>query len=133
MLVNNLFATVFVILMVMTMVMMMITLMMAFIFVNHVCGRSPQVGGARSEKSKSGSNKRESSRLLNNFVSFLFEYLDDVVGDDDDGSGDDAKFFQLNEVGIKADAVNLFEDHDVCGKRRTKPTNHEHSYKKSSA
>ena len=132
MIVNNLFATVFVILMVMTMVMMMITLMMAFIFVNHVCGRSPQVGGARSEKSKSGSNKRESSRLLNNFVSFLFEYLDEVTGDDD-GSGDDAKFFQLNEVGIKADAVNLFEDHDVCSERHTKPTNHEPSHEKSSA
>ena len=71
MLVNYLFAGVFVVVMVMTMVMMMITLMMAFIFVNHVCGRSPKVGGARSEKSKSGSNKRESSRLLNNFVSFF--------------------------------------------------------------
>ena len=135
MLVNYLFASVFVMVMVMTMVMvkmMMITLMMAFIFVNHVCGRSPQVGGARSEKSKSGSNKRKSSRLLNNFVSFLFEYFDDVAGDDD-GSGDDAKFFQLNEVGIKADAVNLFEDHDVCSERHTKPTNHEPSQEKSSA
>ena len=83
MLVNYLFASVFVMVMVMTMVMvkmMMITLMMAFIFVNHVCGRSPQVGGARSEKSKSGSNKRESSRLLNKFVSFLLEYFDDVAG-----------------------------------------------------
>ena len=131
MLVNSLFADVFVMVMVMTMVMMMITLMMAFIFVNHVCGRSPQVGGAHSEKSKSGSNKRESSRLLNNFVSFLFEYFDDVAGVDD-GSGDDAKFFQLNEVGIKADAVNLFEDHDFC-ERHTKPTNHEPSHEKSSA
>ena len=125
MLVNYLVEGVFV-------MMMMITLMMAFIFVNHVCGRSPQVGGARSEKSKSGSNKRESSRLLNNFVSFLFEYFDDVAGVDD-GSGDDAKFFQLNEVGIKADAVNLFEDHDVCSERHTKPTNHEPSHEKSSA
>ena len=53
--------------------------------------------------------------------------------DHDNGSGDDAKFFQLNEVGIKADAVNLFEDHDVCGKRRTKPTNHDPSHEKSSA
>ena len=132
MLVNSLFADVFVVVIVMTMVMMMITLMMAFIFVNHVCGRSPQVGGAHSEKSKSGSNKRESSRLLNNFVSFLFEHLDDVAGDDD-GSADDAKFFQLNEVGIKADAVNLFEDHDVCSERHTKPTNHEPSHEKSSA
>ena len=90
------------------------------------------MGGARSEKSKSGSNKRESSRLLNNFVSFFFEYLDDVAGDDD-GNGDDAKFFQLNEVGIKADAVNLFEDHDVCSERHTKPTNHDPSHEKSSA
>ena len=74
MIVNYLVEGVFVMMTMMTMVMtmMMITLMMAFIFVNHVCGRSPQVGGARSEKSKSGSNKRESSRLLNNFVSFLF-------------------------------------------------------------
>ena len=134
MLVNYLFAGVFVMVMAMMMMMTMITLMMAFIFVNHVCGRSPQVGGARSEKSKSGSNKRESSRLLNNFVSFLFEYLDDLA-DDDDGNGDDAKFFQLNEVGIKADAdaVNLFEDHDVCSERRTKPTNHDPSHEKSSA
>ena len=80
MLVNSLFAGVFVMVMLLTMVMMVITLMMAFIFVNHVCGRSPQVGGACSEKSKSGSNKRESSRLLNKFVSFLFEYFDDVAG-----------------------------------------------------
>ena len=72
MLVNYLVEGVFVMVMVMTMAMTMMTLMMAFIFVNHVCGRSPQVGGACSEKSKSGSNKRESSRLLNNFVSFLF-------------------------------------------------------------
>ena len=60
--------------------------------------------------------------------------MEDVAGDDDDGSGDDAKFFQLNEVGIKADdAVNLFEDHDVCGTRSTKPTNHDPSHEKSSA
>ena len=62
-----------------------------------------------------------------------FDYLDDIAGDYDDGSGDDAKFFQLNEVGIKADAVNLFEDHDVCSERHTKPTNHEPSHEKSSA
>ena len=92
MLVNSLFVGVSVMVMVMMMVMMLIALMMAFIFVNHVCGRSPQVGGACSEKSKSGSNNRESSRLLNNFVSFFFEYLDDLAGDDD-GSGDYAKFF----------------------------------------
>ena len=83
MLVNNLSAGVFVMVMAMTMLMTMMTLMMAFIFVNHVCGRSPQVGGARSEKSKSGSNKRESSRLLNNFVSFLAvqdSSISDIVG-----------------------------------------------------
>ena len=42
--------------------------------------------------------------------------------------------FSNYEVGIKAaDAVNLFEDHDVCSERHTKPTNHEPSHEKSSA